>query len=594
MSANNDQTETPLLVPPATTSGEDAAAVSSRTNWLFSVSLAIVATLPIGIGVGVVCRNRMMAEVSSAAAAVHNESALLDQPADARLRTRNQPDAQELFRAGDFRSALRAYQSKQCEDSLPLSSDEQLKRAACHEALGQWDAALDILRTLAEQPASESRNEAKLALSRVRLRRGELAAARSVLSELARPDAWPESATTVGSDIAGDLMAIAELLDTEGSLEPADFAHPISTLEFLLWNSPDLLVGREARQFGDHVRLARGERAIRRGDFEQAANEYRALVTNTATPKSVIAAFNLGIAQLHRRDFHEASRSLGRFIDGRTHAAETSRALWLRGRALLELGDGALAALDFKRAADLPGSAELRAWSAALLGFAQLQANRPDLAARDLFLRRELFYPGMARTEAGFAVALARVESLRSDDSCDRETLFLLRALEGLNPAPGRLGTCGRMLIGRAYERLGMLDQAIDTYERALHADVQDPFASEVRLALADCLRAVGREDDARSLLEAMQQSGSKPWSRRAARRSAEWELASGRSDECLAICRELLIGESNAAPILRLMGQAHEQAGQHALAAKCFAGSAQPKMLPLSNKQTLLIFNEP
>lgn len=577
MSAANDQTETPPPVPSAATSGEDAAAVSLRTNWLFSVSLAIVATLPIGIGVGIACRSRMMTDVSSAAAAVHNESALLDRSSDVRLRTRNRPDAEELFRAGDFLSALRAYESKQCEDSLPLSSAEQLKLAACHEALGQWDEALDILKTLAEQPTSESRNEARLALSRVRLRLREFAAARSMLSELARPDAWTESAAMVGKDIAGDLMAIAELLDTETSLEPADFAHSIATLEPSLWNSPDLLVGREACQFGDHVRLARGERAIRRGDFEQAADEYRALVTNTATPKSVVAAFNLGIAQFRRRDYHEASRSLGRFIDGRTHDAETSRALWLRGRALLELGDGELAALDFKRAADLPGSPELRAWSAALLGMAQLQANRPDLAARDLFLRRELFYPGMARTEAGFVVALARVESLRSDESWDREALFMLRALESLNPETEWLGTCGRMLIGRAYERLGMLDQAIDAYERALHADMQDPFASEMRLALADCLRDVGREDDARSLLEEMQHSESKPWAKQAALRLAEWELTQHRPDECLAICRELLPGEPSPAPILRLMGQAYELAGQHGQAAQCFAGLLMP-----------------
>lgn len=580
MSASNDDKPDPPNNSPTPTPSIAPAPVPAAM--LFALMLTVVVTLPVGLGVGVAWRNRSLAEIKLSTTSAHTDHTMPDRSVDDRTERQKRQEVEELFRAGDFVAALRIYQSKQSDGSLPLTTEQLQKLAACHEALGQWDAALEILRPLAEPPALETRAFALLAVGRIQLRRGDFEAARSTLGDLLRSDGASESTTTARHDCAANLLTLVELLDQQPlDHDPLGFASPLSPLDSSLWKSPDLLISDEAHRLTDYVRLARGERAFRQGDFARAAEEYRTLVTNTATPMSVIAAFNLGLVQFQTREFREASRSLSRFIDGRTHDSETSRALWFRGRSLLELGDGELAALDFKRAADLPGASELRAWSATLLGMAQLQANRPELAARDLFVRRELFDSGAARTEAGFVVSLARMEMLKSEESLDRESLFLLRSLYGLDQNAEWLGNCGRMLIGRAYERLGMVEQAIAAYEHALRTDIHDPFTSEVQLALADCLKQAGRDAEAHSRLTEVRQTKSLPWSKRAARRSAEWELAAGRTDECLAICRELLIGESNSAPILRLMGQAHEQAGQHDLAAECFAGVVSPSFLP-------------
>ena len=57
--------------------------------------------------------------------------------------------------------------------------------------------------------------------------------------------------------------------------------------------------------------------------------------------------------------------------------------------------------------------------------------------------------------------------------------------------------------------------------------------------------------------------------------RMAEWELSQGHHDKCLTICRGLLQFEIEIAPILRLMGTAHELSGDFDQAAECFAGVA-------------------
>lgn len=527
--------------------------------------------------------------------------------------------ADDLFRAGDFELALRLYQSKENANSLRPTAEVALKIAACREGLRQHTDALALLGSLADEESSRIRSAALMATARIQLRGREFDAARATIGKLLGPQDRATAVTPATKCDADILLVIVGLLTGSENNHDSDTAELISTLDDSLWLVPGILapeplwessgshddiesaalrlaesslenrqqVAEELakRRLLEHpthrlagcLQLALGEQAYRNGDLPLAATRYGDAVDKTSSAKSVVAAFNQGVLQFGRRDYRTASLALGRFIDGAPKHGLCQRALWLRGRALLELGDGATAAFDFKRAADLPSSDDTRAWATVFLGLAQLQAHQPLRAAQDLFQRRDLIQSKSAQTAAGFAVSLARLETLPPGDAFDRETLFMIRALAGLERDADRLGAAGRLLVGRAYQRLQMFDQAALIFTQSLREEISEPLASEKKLALADCLFAENDAAQAQHWLNDVWKNHPAPSCITAGLRLARWELGRGESKECLAICRDLWRFESDRAAILQLMGEAHEQAGQNELAAECFAGMLKP-----------------
>lgn len=613
--------------------------VSRRTFPLFAIALTIVGTMPIGIGVGLACRAKSIVPAEPATDSMHDEVSAIDDTASVSWAWRNQQNADDLFRAGDFRLALQLYQSKECEDSLHPYSALSLKIALCHEALGQWDEALAILDRFTKHSDLDLCAAALLAQSRIWLHRHELSKARMVLGQLLCRTVEPgrDCPSEIAED-SGFLLAIACLLDDGTSHDSTDPTRPVSPLHSFVWQRSEvryldrltapqsslslkpteshvatlvatalgtdaqelviqlltatsadqrrriaeefaqrLLTSHSAHWLAGHVKLALGEVAYQRGDLAEAAVRYGEASGRSSTALSVIAAYNQGVVQFRLHEYRNASLALGRFIDGAPGHELCPRALILRGRSLLELGDGELAAFDLKRAADLPGRDEERAWATVFLGMANLQARKPKVSAQEMFQRRDRLQSEVARSEMAFMVSLARMESLKSPDSRDRESLFLLRALATVDPNAEWLGACGRLLIGRAYQHLGLVDQAAEIYEQALQQEVQEPFASEMKLAVADYALLTGDHPRGLNCLAELQANQKAPWATQAGLRIAKWELSQGHHHKCLALCRELLHSETEHASILRLMGEAHELAGEFDQAAECFAGLANP-----------------
>lgn len=608
---------TPAVASPTTPMSDKIA--SRRTIPLFAVALAIVGTLPIGLGVGLACRAKSIALAELATESLHDEVSANDETAPVSWAWRNQPRADDLFRAGDFRLALQLYQSKECADSLQPSAELPLKIALCHEILGQWDEAHAILGPFTEHHDSNLRAAALLAQSRICLRRHDLDKARATLSQLlCRSDNLGRDCQPDVVDDGCFLLAIACLIGDGSLSESSDPVRPVSPLHRSTWQESDvlllensttmaldpetqelvtrllaataadqrqslgeqfamqLLAKNSAHRLVGHLHLALGEAAYQRGDLAEAVARYGEASSRSSTALSTIAAFNQGVVRFQLHEYHTASLALGRFINGAPGHEFGPRAWMLRGRALLELGAGELAAFDLKRAADLPGRDDERAWATVYLGLANLQARKPKVAAREMFQRRDRLQSGIARSETALVVSLARLESLESSDSRDREALFMLRGLATVNPDAEWLGACGRLMIGRAYQHLGLVDQAAEIYEQALRQEVQEPFASEMKLALAEHALAFGDPSQGLALLAELRATQQAPWSVAAHVRTAEWELSHGRERECLTICQELLLQDFDHAPILRLMGSAYERAGDHAQAAECFAGVAR------------------
>lgn len=611
----NEPTAVASEAVPASTSAADPVR-SQRKIPLFAIALAIAGTFPLGVGVGVVYRAKLVQTNETAARSAHDEGSVHDQTASAHEAWRNLSHADDLFRAGDFKLALQLYQSKDNADALRPSAERVLKMALCREGLGQHEAALASLGSMTEHASNEIRSAALVARSRMQLRRREFAKTRTTLGELLADRDQPAAV----KDEARFLLVIACLLENEADHDDSENDRPISSLDDALWLAPEMLIPealnsatsssdeedepaaalladasierrREASErlaeqllasqpthrLAGCLQLTLGEVSHRRGNLAQAASRFSTAAGKSTNMRSVVAAHNEGVTHFQLRDYRAASRALGRFIDAVPEHALRPRALLLRGRALLELGDGALAAFDLKRAADSPGSDELRAWAVVYLGFAQLQAHQPKQAAQDLFLRRDRIQSGPSLTAAGFVVSLARLETLSSAESLDRETLFMLRALSMLDLQADWLGAAGRMLIGRAYQRLNLFDQAAETFQQALQEEVSEPLASEIKLAIADCLMATDDPITARKWLADVRRNHPGPSAVNAGLRLAQWELAQGHHAECLAICRELWQPDAKLAPVLRLMGEAHALAGHDALAAECFAGLHQP-----------------
>ncbi len=605
-----------------------------RTSPWFVIAFAIAATLPIGLGVGWACRVR---SAPPAADSRHNESSTNEEVDSVSWAWRNQLPADDLFRAGDFGLALQHYQSKECADPLRPSGELSLKIALCHAALGQWEESLTILDSLLEHGDSQLREATLLVQSRIWLGRHDFERARESLRQLFSPPDEPRPIARPIAEEACYLLASACLLDEAAAKnESTSLYRPISSLHRFVWQAANalhldpslaaqssehvesgkldaaqptatplgvethdivtqllaattaderrllgdqlarqLLAKHSAARWMEHLKMVLAEAAYERSDLTESAAFYGEVSDRSSNLLAVIASFNEGAVQVQLHDYRNASRTLGRFIDGAPGHELRPMALILRGRALLELGDGELAAFEFARAADLSKRDDLRAWATAYMGMAYLQARKPMVAAQQMLLRRDRLQSDVAKAELGFVVSLARLEALKSPESRDREALFMLRALSAINPDDEWLGACGRLMLGQAYQHLGLIEQATEIYEHVLRQEIQDPFASEMKLALAECASTTGNSEVALNYLVDLQTNGRAPWATQAGLRRAKWELAQGHHDECLTICRELLQIAVDHAPILRLMGQAHESAGDFDQAAECYAGLA-------------------
>ena len=490
MSTNSThKSRTPSDAPVGSASTDAASVANKRLLPLFPILLVVIGTLPLGVGIGTVCR-QATAENLSQENQVHDLSPTGQISANAVQKDRQKAD--NLFRAGDFELALQLYQSKENAQSLRPTDDVFFKIAICHEALRQWDEALAVNRVLSSRDQSAYRAAALLAQVRIGISRGDFQQARAVSAELFQLAAESHQVPDTTLTEARFLSAMAGLLEDSQADSSREGVQPIPPTHALVWpgreafevdrhvvppssetpvtgpmhetpptaesvstkaqSSP--LLERHAQEStvaerrqiaeGDlehlikrdpkhwlvpHAKLALGHSDFRRGNLVAAAARYDQLIDKSSSALSMIGAFNRGVMQYRLRNYAAASVAFERIIDGAPGQELCVPALILRGRALLELGDGEHAAFDEKRAADLCGRPEEVAWATVFMGMSYLQQNRPQLAAQAMFLRRDRLEQSSARIAAAFLVSLARYESLESAESRDREALFLMRVL---------------------------------------------------------------------------------------------------------------------------------------------------------------------
>ncbi len=291
------------------------------------------------------------------------------------------------------------------------------------------------------------------------------------------------------------------------------------------------------------------------------------------SPVLTEAYYNLGLAQRWLGDARAARNTFYRVAD-RAPGHELAPLAYFRiGQLHLEDGETELAILPLRRGVSSSAGSPTQPAAALALAEAYLLTDNPRAAGAVLLENRAVVSLPPYRAVAAFLDALARHRGTADRRQAQREAGGLLGAVLAVQDDTA-LGPAGKLLVGQAYRDLGMAEQMSVFYEHALRG-LRGPLAAEMSYILAESLYTADRRDAALQRFAALAGNEKSQWGPRALLRLAEITLQEKRPQDCLTWCRKLLQqpGATDAATILKLMGKAYEQLGDHPRATRCYMG---------------------
>jgi tetratricopeptide (TPR) repeat protein len=291
------------------------------------------------------------------------------------------------------------------------------------------------------------------------------------------------------------------------------------------------------------------------------------------SPLTVEAYYNLGLLRWRQGDRAAARQAFYHVVDRAPAHELAPLAYWRIGRMHLEEGEVEQALSPLRRAVhNGPGSS---AQAAAVLSVAaaHLLTDNPRAANAILWEHRELVSRDSYRHVAAFLDTLARFRAITDRRRRQREAADLLAALLTVQEDP-LLGPEGLALMGQAYRELGMQEQMVRFYQKALK-QLRGPLAATLTLELAEEHWAADKLEAALPLYQKLIAGGPSKEGKRARLRLAEIALVEKKPQDCLKFCRELLQEKAGVETpaVLRLMAQAYEQKGEHEKAIRCLSG---------------------
>lgn len=352
---------------------------------------------------------------------------------------------------------------------------------------------------------------------------------------------------------AARLILAASMRDGRGGVDPAIAWLGLGNLEFV--------DGRDA----------------------EAATWFERLTNESPRSAQVFQAyFNLGTVRRSLREIEEARSAYLHAVDiSPIHPLAPLAYLYV-GRMHLDDYELERAIPPLRRSASMAADSETRAAATVEAATAMLLAKSWRAAHTLLAEQRGAIDQPFYRDAAAFLETYARFHLPSGRKRSQQEAQALVSALVGLKTG-ATLPAAGVLLVGDAYAELGLDEQMATTLEQALKRGVSKPIAHEISCELAEFSHLAGRQEEAVKRLSVVFTSASPAKARQAGLRIAEINLANNRIDECLRICRKMLADtdKEDAATILRLMGKAFEQAGDHPRAAQCFAGRLPAERRP-------------
>jgi hypothetical protein len=143
-------------------------------------------------------------------------------------------------------------------------------------------------------------------------------------------------------------------------------------------------------------------------------------------------------------------------------------------------------------------------------------------------------------------------------------------------PEPANLGPLDTYMRCQAYRALGLWSEIAATCELALPG-ITGPLAPAVQWTLGDAQLRLMKRAEATKLFQELAGRKEGKWTAEARLQLAGMDLQDAHPKECIHWC-ELLWQEQPCADMpamFRIWGAAYEQLGEHAKAARCFAGTA-------------------
>jgi tetratricopeptide (TPR) repeat protein len=308
-------------------------------------------------------------------------------------------------------------------------------------------------------------------------------------------------------------------------------------------------------------------------ELPQAISWYERLLREMPRSRLGVEA-NYNLALIHQRLGNSAAarQAYYRVVDAGPAHPLAPLAFVRLGHMYLEEGELRKAISVLRRADTLADEPHTRGVAALTLAAAYAVTDEPQAAVTLLQKRREFLQQEPFRQGALFLNAYAEYRTAVLRRQFRREANELLAALLQLRQDLPLRGF-GILLVGRAYHDLGLWEQVVQTYRRALPG-MKGPLLQEINLGLAEALAKVSQFDEATRLYESVIESGS-PLGPLAILRLAEIDLQADRLTQCLERCRTVLRHPDSvsSAAVMTLMGQAYDKQGDHRRAAECFAG---------------------
>lgn len=334
-----------------------------------------------------------------------------------------------------------------------------------------------------------------------------------------------------------------------------------------------LVISRPNHRYAQQARFALAQLSQSRGDIQQAATLFAALVGRESSTLAIHAAYNAAYDYYRMGDFARACAQLSFVVDGAPEQSLHIEAVILLGRLLMDRGEVQEAVFQLRRATQSRCLPNQRARAAVLLGLAYLTQEKYEEAAEAVFTHKLLMDEPGLRYAASFVTAYSRWHSV-SGPLKEREATFLYRSLVAVRNNSEWMGQSGQLLIGRAYLELGFDDMMTDLYSHLLNDGVTEHIEAEVTYALANHEMANERYAAAAQLWQKLADGPGNPWKSFSRLKLAEVALAEGRSNDALQQCQQIQPDAlTTRAAILKTMGRAYEQLGDDIGAARCYAG---------------------
>jgi tetratricopeptide (TPR) repeat protein len=301
---------------------------------------------------------------------------------------------------------------------------------------------------------------------------------------------------------------------------------------------------------------------------------YQRLVSeHPFSPVAVEGFYNLGLTHLRRGRLREARAAFYQVID-RAPGHEMTALAYLRiGRSHLEADEPAEALPPLRRALGIAAGSSTEPAAAVTLAATWLLTGKAAEAGSLIYDTRHLFGDDPYARCASFLAALARFRLAKEPNRAQREASDLLATLLLLDD-PSAVRPVGELLMGQAYQELGLGERMALVYERALPGS-RGPLAARLAYTLGDYYFAREEYTPATRRLTPLAPSAYDPWASLAQQRLAEIALARHKPQECLDWCWQLLREgrQSDQADTLRVMGRAFDRLGEYRQAARCYGG---------------------